>query len=97
RRRILLQLFVEAFALTTLGAGAGLLAAHAALTRVESLARGNGAVPFWIDFGLAPSTFLYALLMAALAAVLVGVLPGLKATGGRVNTNLRELDARSGA
>lgn len=97
RRRILLQLFVEAFALASLGAGAGLLIAHAALMRMESFARINGAVPFWIDFELSAATMLYALLMAIVAAVLMGVLPGLKATRGSVHATIRELDARSGA
>lgn len=97
RRRILLQLFIEAFVLAALGTVAGLLAAHAALVRVASFARTNGAVPFWIDFGLSPATVLYAVLMAAGAALLMGVLPGLKATDARVQSNLRDLDVRSGA
>ena len=96
RSRILLQLFVEAFALAAVGAGAGLLMAHGALVRLESLARTNGAVPFWITFELSTGTVIYTAAMALVAAVLMGVLPGLKATGGRVNTNLRELDTRSG-
>ena len=97
RRRILLQLFVEAFVLASLGAGAGLLIAHAALMRMESFARTNGAVPFWIDFDLSAGTMLYALLMAVVAAVLMGVLPGLKATSRGVHAHMRELDGRSGA
>ena len=97
RRRILLQLFIEAFTLAALGTGAGLLLAHAALTRVASFARTNGAVPFWIDFALSPATVVHAILVAAVAAVLMGVLPGLKATDARVQSNLRNLDVRSGA
>lgn len=96
RRRILLQLFVEAFALTASGAGAGLLLSHAALVRLESMARINGAVPFWITFELSASTIAYALALAFVAAVVMGVVPGLKATSSRVHANLRELDSRSG-
>jgi predicted permease len=97
RRRILLQLFIEALALAAVGAGAGLLMAHAALVRLETLARVNGSVPFWIDFELSIGTVIYTVVVAVVAAALMGVLPGIKATSGRVNTNLREPDARSGA
>jgi ABC-type antimicrobial peptide transport system permease subunit len=58
RRRILLQLFIEAFTLAVVGAGAGLLIARTALSRMESFAQTNGAVPFWIDFGLSAGTVL---------------------------------------
>lgn len=96
RRRILLQLFIESLALASVGVIAGLVLAHAALTRLESMARINGEVPFWIQFGLSPITIAYALAVAVAAAAIMGVLPGIKATSGRVNANLRELDTRSG-
>jgi putative ABC transport system permease protein len=97
RRRILLQLFVEAFALSGLGALAGLGLAHAALVQLQWLVVTNGARPFWIDLELSFTTVAYSVLLAALAAVVMGVLPGLRATSGLVNTNLRELDTRSGS
>ena len=50
RRRILAQLFIEALALSVVGAGAGLVLAHFALDRMQSAARANGGVPFWIRF-----------------------------------------------
>jgi predicted permease len=95
RRRILVQLFVEALALAVVGAAAGLVLAHSALGRLQALA--NGGMPFWMDFGLSAGTMLYALGLAVLAAAIMGVLPGLKATGGPVIANLRQLDARTGA
>ena len=95
RRRILAQLFIEAFALAILGAGSGLVLAHVALNRIQWLAR-NGGVPFWIRFELSPPTVIYALALAAFAAVIMGVLPGLKATGKRLAVNLHELNGRAG-
>jgi predicted permease len=97
RRRILLQLFIESFALAVVGAGGGLVLARAALLRLQSLVTANGSVPFWIQFEISTATVVYSVAVALLSAVLMGVLPGIRATSGRVNTNLRELDARAGA
>jgi hypothetical protein len=96
RGRILLQLFIEALALAAVGAGGGLVLAHGALTRMGALALTDGTVPFWIDLRLSTATVLFAIALAVLAAVVMGVLPGLRATSGRVLTNLRELDGRTG-
>src|SRR5215203_458493 len=93
RGRILSQLFVEALVLTTLGAAAGLLISRAALRQVEALA---GSVPFWWQYGLKPSTVLYAFALAVVSALIMGVLPGLKATGQRLSSNLQELHGRTG-
>jgi putative ABC transport system permease protein len=96
RRRILTQLFIEAFALSMLGAGFGLALAYLALDGIQWLARANGGVPFWIRVELSLPTVIYALALAAFAAVIMGVLPGLKATGRRVAVNLHELNGRAG-
>ena len=96
RRRILAQLFIEALALSIAGAAAGLLLARLALGRIAALIPANGSVPFWIDFELSAATVSYAFVLAVLAAVIMGVLPGIKATGSNVNTSLRELHSRTG-
>jgi predicted permease len=96
RRRILAQLFVEALALTLSGAAAGLAIAGIALDQMQTFLRVNGSVPFWIDYSLSIGTALYALGLAALAAVIMGVLPGLKATGRGVSASLHELHGRTG-
>ena len=93
RGRILSQLFVEALVLTTLGAAAGLVISRVALGQVEAMA---GTVPFWVQYGLKPSTVLYAFVLAVVAALIMGVLPGLKATGHRLSANLQELHGRTG-
>jgi predicted permease len=97
RRRILGQLFIEAFALSLVAAAAGLLLSATVLSRINWFLATNGiqSIPFWIDFDLSMTTILYAVGLAALAAVIVGVLPGLKATGSQLHVHLREL-GRSG-
>ena len=93
RGRILSQLFVEALLLTSLGAIGGLMISRAVLTQVEVMA---GTVPFWWTYSLGPGTILYAFGLAVVAALIMGVLPGLKATGPRLSANLQELHGRSG-
>lgn len=95
RRRILVQLFLEALALSGVGAAAGLLLAAIALGRIATLAAANGNVPFWIDFELSVATAIYAVGLAVLAAVVIGVVPGFKATGIGLNAQLRELSGRT--
>jgi putative ABC transport system permease protein len=94
RGRILSQLFVEALVLTTLGAAAGLMISNAALRQIEAIA--GASVPFWWRYRLGPDTILYAFVLAVVAALIMGVLPGLKATGGRLSANLQELHGRTG-
>jgi putative ABC transport system permease protein len=98
RRRILAQLFTEALALTGVGAAIGLMLAAISLGHLQSFARVivPGGVPFWVNLNVSFGTALYALALAAFAAVIMGVLPGLKATGRRLNANLHELNERSG-
>ena len=96
RRRILAQLFVEALALALTGAAAGLVLAHVALARIGQLIPANGGVPYWLEFNLSFATVLYALALSVVSAVVMGVLPGLKATGRQVIANLHDANARSG-
>jgi cell division protein FtsX len=96
RGRILGQLFIEGLALAIVGAGAGLILTRAALLRIQTLSHTNGGMPFWINFELSSGTVLYAFGLAFFAAVIIGVIPGLKATGKGINANLHELHGRSG-
>ena len=96
RNRILAQLFIEAFALALVGAGAGVGLASYALDVIQTLNDTGGGMPFWVRYELSPGTVLYALALAALAAIIMGVLPGLKATGASVSANLHELHGRAG-
>jgi predicted permease len=96
RRRILTQLFIEALALALLGAAAGLGIAGYALDVIQTMNETGELMPYWITFGLSPRAVLVALGLAALAALIIGVLPGLKATGVSMTANLHELHGRSG-
>jgi putative ABC transport system permease protein len=96
RRRILAQLFIEALALSVAGAACGLGLADIALGRMQSLLIINGTMPFWTHFDVSIGTVIYALGLAVLAAVIMGVLPGLRATGSRFNATLHELNGRTG-
>ena len=94
RRRILAQLFMEALAHSMLGALVGLVLANGVLALLQRWVAAADQVPFWIQLRLSPATTAYALALAVLAAVIMGVLPGLKATGAGLQASLREL--RSG-
>jgi putative ABC transport system permease protein len=96
RRRILSQLFVEALALTLLGAAAGLMLADLALRKGQALGTQSGGLPFWVRYEVSPRTALYALVLAVVAALIMGVLPGVKATGRRLTGSLQELHGRAG-
>ena len=93
RGRILAQLFIEALALAIIGAAAGLGLSRYALGVMQTLAQG---MPFWVRFEMSPGAVIYAFALAVLAALIMGVLPGLKATGVSLNANLHELHGRSG-
>ena len=93
RTRIVAQLFVEAALLSTGAAAAGLLVAALSIDRLNAFIATlsgplMGGVPFWIDLTLSPRTVAYALSLAAVAAFVVGVVPGLSATGRRLPSRL---------
>jgi predicted permease len=96
RRRILSQLFIEALALAVLGAVAGLAISGYALDVIQTMNETGQLMPYWISFALSPRAVMVALGLAVLAALIIGVLPGLQATGVSVTANLHELHGRSG-
>jgi predicted permease len=95
RSRVVTQLFAEAFVLSGTAAMLGLLIAALALDQLATIlqARGDG-LPYWITFGLSPSLVFYVAGLAIVGAVVVGVLPALQATGGRLQSGLQQLSAR---
>ena len=94
RARILGQLFLEALAVSLAGAaiGVGLTWWFLRALQARALTRG---FPFWIEFGLSPALVVYAIVLAVLAALVMGVLPGVKATGRGVASSLRDLGGRT--
>ena len=92
RARIIGQIFTECLVLAVLAAGAGLLIIDV-LPRVLP-ARVMRVVPWWMDFGVTPSTVVRALSLAVLSAVAAGVLPALRLTGRAVQRNIQRASAQ---
>jgi putative ABC transport system permease protein len=95
RRRVVLQLLAEALVLSAIAAGVGLVVSSFVLQRVGELLRSamHGELPFWLDPQLSPGLTVYAVVLAVLAAVIVGAVPALKATGTQIQSGLRSLGA----
>jgi putative ABC transport system permease protein len=91
RARIVSQLFTEALVLSGVAALAGILFADIALRQAQAvvLRTGGEQLPFWMHFGVTSSVVAYAAGMAIMAAVIVGVVPALKATHRHVHANLQ--------
>ena len=98
RRRIVGQLFIEALALSTLGAAAGLGLCAVALRYLNELMdQMYSSRPFWWDFNVSTGVVLYVAALTVVSAAIIGVLPALKATGRRVQGGLQGLSAGGGA
>lgn len=87
RRRIVGQLFVESLVLALAATGVGLVVGHLAAVRFQSMIADQ--IPYWIDLGLTLRTTGVALALAAVCAVVAGVLPALRATSAGVRGNLQ--------
>jgi putative ABC transport system permease protein len=94
RGRIVAQLSVEALVLSAGAAAVGLLIVWLGLRYWGSLVVDRR--PFWLDFELSSGTMLYATGLAVLGAVIVGVVPALKATGQGMQSRLRQLGGATG-
>ncbi len=90
RARVVTQLFAEALVLSLAAAAVGLVAAWFWLRQGNAFMdwTAGDQVPFWWEMKLSPGTVAYVIGLAVLGAVIVGVVPGLKATGRRVQSRL---------
>jgi putative ABC transport system permease protein len=97
RGRIVSQLITEALVLASIGAGLGLAGASAALGWVRrAWETGQGsAMPFWWTGRLSAGTLLYTALLVIVAALIVGGIPALKATGAEMQSRLKDAGAGS--
>ena len=96
RARIIAQLFAEALVLSGIALVVGLLGTRYGVLWIKQSfleAQGETSVPFWWNDALAPSTILYAALLALLAAAIAGIVPALKATGPQMQGRLKEAAA----
>ena len=98
RGRVIMQLFVEALVLSLTAAALGLSLLVVALRMFRDYLKDwpdrPDSFPYWIQPGVSADVFVYVGVLAVLAAVLVGVLPALKATGKRVHAGLQQFSSR---
>ena len=99
RARIVTQLFIEALVLSGVAAGVGLTLLFLAFMKFREYQKNSpdpsDSMPYWIEPALSPAVVVYVALLAVLAAVVIGVLPALKATGKRVQAGLQQFASRS--
>ena len=99
RRRIVFQFFVEALVLVSVATTLALVITDGALEAGSDLfweIQQVPASPFWWDGGLSLETILFAAVLAFVGAVMIGVVPALKATNGRLQPRLSQLSTGSG-
>ena len=96
RGRIVAQLFIEMLVLAGAATGVALLLVRAAVSRADRVVsvEMGGRQPFWLDFAISYRTLLFAGGLAIVAALVAGLVPALKATGGRMQSVLGALGQR---
>jgi len=77
RARIVGQLFIEVLVITVTAGALGLTAAGGILEFYDRLI---DELPFWVHLGITPGTVVVVGILSLLAAAVMGVLPGLRAT-----------------
>ena len=98
RARVVAQIVAESLVLTLAAALLGLVVAQTTVRFVWARAAqiiGDG-LPFWVDLTLEPATVAYALLLALVAAPMIGLLPALKATGASIQRGLQGMSTVGG-
>ena len=98
RGRIVTQLFVEALVLALLPALLGLALGQYAIGIGSGILAQElgGAIPFWWDQGIQPSTIVYVVGLVVITAAIAGILPALHATRRRSGADLRQLGGSTG-
>jgi predicted permease len=89
RARIMGQLFVETLLLSLVATGIGLIAIDIAVARLAP----RFPLPFWLDPNITPAFALKAFGLSVLCAVVAGVLPALRVTGGALQPTLQSTAA----
>ena len=91
RQGLIHQLLVESLLIATMGTALGLtLAPLISQSLATMLMSGAGSEGVMIDTSLDVRVFLFAALIAVTAAVLIGLVPALQATGGDLNEHIKE-------
>jgi predicted permease len=98
RARVIAQIVTECLVLALAAAMLGLVVAQTAVRYAldrATLITGE-SLPFWADLTLEPASIAYALLLALVAAAMIGLLPALRATGGSVQRGLQGITSTGG-
>jgi predicted permease len=98
RARVIAQIVTESLVLTLAAAVLGLVVAQTTVRYAWARASQvlEDGLPFWVDLTLEPVTIAYALLLALVAAALIGLMPALKATGASVRRGLQGITSTGG-
>jgi putative ABC transport system permease protein len=91
RTRIVAQLFAEAAVLALVASLFGLAIVAFGLQQVKDAFEPLGGLPFWAADGLSVKAVLYAVFLALFGALIIGVLPALRATGSQLRSALGRL------
>jgi len=98
RARVVAQIVTESLVLTLAATLLGIVVAQAtvryAWARASQIT--GDTLPFWVDLKLEPVTVAYALLLALVAAALIGLMPALKATRVSVQRGLQGITSTGG-
>ena len=98
RGRVIAQIVTEGLVLALAASVLGLVVAQTTVRYAWAQASqliGDG-LPFWVDLQLEPATIAYAVLLALVAAALIGLLPALKATGASIQRGLQGITSTGG-
>jgi predicted permease len=98
RARVIAQIVTESLVLALTAAMLGLVVAQTTVRYAWARASqiiGDG-LPFWVDLTLEPATIAYALVLALVAAALIGLLPALQATSASVHRGLQGITSAGG-
>ncbi len=99
RARVVAQIVTEGLVLALAAAVLALVVAQTTVRYAWERATqivGDDGLPFWVDLKLEPATVAYALLLALVAAALIGLLPALKATGACIQRGLQGITSTGG-
>jgi putative ABC transport system permease protein len=99
RGRVIAQIVTEGLVLALAAAVLALVVAQTTVRYAWDRASqiiGDDGLPFWVDLKLEPATVAYALLLALVAAALIGLLPALKATSASIQAGLQGITSTGG-
>ena len=96
RRRVVMQLFIEALVLSAASAAVGLAISLVGARLGSQVYETEFGTPFWADYSLQPSAVLFTIGITVITAAIIGVLPALQATGKRLQHDIRQMGGGTG-